>query len=50
MELIDNGGLADAGVSGNKDQLRHATGDDAIEGGKQRIDLACSPVQLLGYQ
>ena len=40
MELIDDRGLADAGISGNQHQLRPAAGDDAVEGGEQGIDLA----------
>src|SRR4051812_6100633 len=47
MELIDDGGLADTGVSGNEYQLRRATADDTLEGGEQNIDLAGSPVQFL---
>ena len=50
MELIDDRGLANAGISGDEHQLRRAARDDAIEGGKQGIDFACSPVQFLGNQ
>ena len=44
MELIDDGGLADTGVSRNEHQLRRAALDDAIEGGEQGLDLARPPV------
>ena len=50
MQLIDDGGLADAGIAGDQHQLRRAAGDDAIEGGEQGLDLARSPVQFLGNQ
>ena len=50
VQLIDDGGLADAGIAGNQHQLRPAAGDDTVEGGKQDLDLALSPVQLLGNQ
>ncbi len=48
VELIDDRGLADAGVSGDEHQLRPAARDDAIERGEQGVDLAVPPVQLLG--
>src|SRR4051794_3039834 len=47
LELIDDGGLADTGVSGNEYQLRRATAHDTLEGGEQSIDLVGSPVQFL---
>src|SRR5262245_25761609 len=47
MQLIDDGGFADSGIAGNQHQLRPGTGYDTIEGGKQRLDLARSPVQFL---
>ena len=50
VQLIDDGGLADAGIAGDQHQLRSAALDDAVEGGEQGIDLARSPVQLLGDQ
>ena len=50
MQLVDDGGLADAGIAGDQHQLRPAGGDDAVEGGEQGIDLALSPVELLGDQ
>src|SRR5262249_2657429 len=50
MELIDNGGLTDTGISGNEHQLGPAAGHDAIERGEQRSYLGFSPVQFLGNQ
>ena len=50
MQLVDDGGLADAGISGDEHQLRRATRDDAVEGCEQGVDRACSPVQCLGNQ
>ena len=40
VELVDDRGLADAGVAGDQHQLRPAARDDAIEGGEQGVDLA----------
>src|SRR5258708_34377596 len=50
MELIHNGGLADARVSGNKHQLRLTTGDNAVERSEQGVDFGFSPVQFLWNQ
>src|SRR5215831_8805206 len=50
VQLIDDGGFADSGIAGNQHQLRPAALDDAVEGGEQGINLARSPVQLLGDQ
>ena len=50
MELIDDRGFADAGISGNEHQLRPAAGHNPVEGGEQSIDLGCAPVQFLGNQ
>src|SRR5258705_13129675 len=50
MELIHNGGFADAGVSGNKNQLRLTTGYDAVERSEQSVDFGFSPVQFLWNQ
>ena len=50
VQLIDDGGLADAGIAGDQHQLRPAAGDDAIEGGEQGLDLALAAVQFLGNQ
>ena len=50
VQLIDDGGLADAGISGDQHQLRRAARDDAVEGGEQGLDLALPAVQLLGNQ
>ena len=48
VELIDDCGFADAGVSGDQHQLRPAARDDAIERGEEGFDLAVPPVQPLG--
>ncbi|MGY3470974.1 hypothetical protein ACVW0I_007845 [Bradyrhizobium sp. LM6.11] len=50
MKLVDDRGLADAGVSGNQHQLRPAASDDTVERGKQAIDLGCPTIQFLGDQ
>src|SRR3954453_24014611 len=50
MELIDDSGLADTGVSGDEDQLRPATGYNVVERSKKGIDLVSAPVQFLGNQ
>src|SRR3984885_10747535 len=50
VQLVDDGGLADAGISRDQDQLRRAAPDDAIERGEQGFDLALSPVQQLWNQ
>src|ERR1700733_2112227 len=50
VQLIDDCGLADAGVARAQHQLRPAAGDDAVEGGKQGLDLALSPVEFLRDQ
>src|SRR5262245_25470443 len=50
VEFIDDGGLADAGISGNEQQLRPAVSHDAVEGGEQGLDLGCSAVQFLRNQ
>ena len=48
VELVDDRGLADAGVSGNEHQLWPPASDDAIERGEQGVELVVPPVQLLG--
>jgi hypothetical protein len=50
MELIHNGGLADARVSGNKNELRLATSYNAIERSEQSVDFRFSAVQFLWNQ
>ena len=50
VQLVDDRGLADAGIAGDQHQLRRAAGHDAVEGGEQGVDLALPPVQLLGNQ
>ena len=48
VQLVDDGGFADAGVPGDQHQLRRAARHDAVEGGEQRFDLARAPVEFLG--
>src|SRR3984893_7934889 len=50
MQLMDDRGLADPGVSGNQHQLRLAPGYNAVEGSEQGIDFGFSPVQFLWNQ
>src|SRR6266850_7023157 len=50
MELIHNGGLADARVSGNKNQLRLTTGYDSVERSEQSVDFGFPAVQFLWNQ
>src|SRR5215831_7373183 len=50
MELIDDGGLPDAGVAGNENEFRPATGYNTVERGEQGIDFRFSSVQFLGNQ
>jgi hypothetical protein len=50
MELIDDGGLADPGISGDEHQLWRTARYDALKGGKQSIDLGCAPIQFLRNQ
>src|SRR5207245_7189214 len=45
MQLVDDGGLADAGIAGDQHQLRHPARHDAVEGSEQRVDLARSPIE-----
>src|SRR5262249_20968289 len=48
LQLVDDRGLADAGIAGDQDEFRGGTVDDAIERGEQGLDLASSPVKFLG--
>src|SRR5260370_14740356 len=50
MEFIDDRGLADAGVAGNKNKLRPTAGYNTVEGGKQGADFRFSAVQSLWNQ
>src|SRR5271168_1722416 len=47
VQLIDHRRLANAGIAGDKREFRFAARDDAVEGGKQSVDLATSAVQRL---
>src|SRR5262249_5725934 len=50
LQLVDDRGLADAGITRDQDKFRSATVDDAIEGGEQGLNLAPPPVESLGDQ
>src|SRR5215470_7992704 len=50
LQLVDDRGLADAGISRHQDQFRTGAFYDAIKGGKQGPDLALPPVKFLGDQ
>src|SRR5258708_21082914 len=50
MQLIDDGALADPGITGDQHQARSSFVDYTIEGGEQGRDFALSPVQLFGDQ
>src|SRR6202043_2612746 len=44
VKLMDDGGLADAGISGNKNQLRSGACYNTVEGSNQGFDFGFSPV------
>jgi len=44
VQLVHNGGFADAGIAGYQHEFWCALGHDAIEGGEQGVDLALPPV------
>ena len=50
LKLVDDRGLADAGIARDQHQLRRAAVDDAIEGGEQGLDLALPSVKFLRDQ
>ena len=50
VQLVDDGGLTDPGIPGHEHQRRSATGDHALEGGEQGLDLALASVQFLRNQ
>src|SRR5262245_52167866 len=50
LQLVDDRGLADAGIARDQDQFRGAIAHDAIERGEQGLDLALPPVESLGDQ
>src|SRR5882757_11289127 len=50
MQLTHNRGLADAGGSGNENQLGLAAGYDAVERSEQGVDFGFPPVQSLWNQ
>src|SRR5262249_11280472 len=50
VELIDDGGLADAGIAGDQNQLGGAAHHDPVKAGEQGYDLPLTPVELFGDQ
>jgi len=50
VQLIDDRRLPDAGMSRDEHQPRCAAGDDLVEGGEQRSDLALASVQSLWHE
>ena len=50
VQLIDDRGLTDTGISGDEHQFRPAAGHDPVEGGEQGVDLTRAPVQFLRDQ
>src|SRR6266403_3336186 len=50
MQFVDERGFADSGISGNQHQTRPIAGYHALERTEQHLNLACSPIQLLGNQ
>src|SRR5262249_15675273 len=48
LQLVEDRGLADAGIARDQDRFRGAAADDAIERSEQGLDLALSPVEFLG--
>src|SRR5208283_5244663 len=50
VQLVDDRGFADAGVTRDQNQLGRAARDDAVEGGEQGLDLALPAVELFRDQ
>src|ERR1700733_7688018 len=50
VQLIDDRGFSNAGISRDEHQFRRAALDHAVEGREQDVGLAFPAVQLLGYQ
>src|SRR5580658_914553 len=50
VQLIDDRGFSNAGISRDENQFRRAALDHAVEGCEQGVDLAFPAVQLLGDQ
>src|SRR5215510_7024409 len=50
LQLVDDRGFAHAGIARDQDQFRGTAVDDALEGGKQGLDLASPPVEFLRNQ
>ena len=50
VQLVDNRGLANAGIAGDEYELRCAIRNDPVEGGQQSLDLMLPAVELLRYE
>src|SRR5260370_2385957 len=50
VQLVHHRGLADAGISGHKHELRCAANHNPVEASQQSIDLSLSAVELLRDQ
>ena len=50
MQLTDDRGFSDAGISRDEHQFRRAALDHTVESRQQGVDLAFPAVQLLGDQ
>src|ERR1700722_19148007 len=50
MQLVDDRGFSNAGISADQHQLRLAARDDAIEALDQSINLTSPSIDLLGNQ
>ncbi|HUB14632.1 MAG TPA: hypothetical protein VMB34_21965 [Acetobacteraceae bacterium] len=50
VQLVYNGGFADAGIARDQHEFRRAGGDHPIERGEQGLDLALSAVKVFRHQ
>src|ERR1700730_17654337 len=50
VELVDDRGLADSGITRHQHQLRFTGGDDLIEGIQKRFDLSIAAVQFFRHE
>ncbi len=46
MEFLDDGGLADSGITGHQHEIRFTGGDDLIKGSQKCFDFSIAPVQF----
>src|SRR5262249_17463516 len=50
MEFVHHGGFANAGIAGDKNQLRPATRNDTVKGRQQHASLARPPIKFFRDQ